>query len=373
MAQAKRGLLPIGVHLTQDAVWMAQLEQDGDDVRVVSKATCSLTSDADTLARVVSVDHGPAGDAGTDIAEHAYAKGRMFVAQKIASDGFCGKDGAISLPQDQLVIKHLRLPPMNPEELNAALPYELQGKLPFNPQEAIVRHIVAGSVSENSETKQDVLVLATPKHVVEKHVAAMSRLGLTVTGVGVEPCAMCYAYAFAASRAQPSQAGPACVMIVYLGAQTTYVAILRGQETTFVKGVGHGTDRWVEAVAKVKGISLEEAVELTSLWRTTPSPATFEDAVDTYNRVRTSLEHLVDEIESCIRYHASLARGAGVDHVHFVGPGARDRALVRVVSARLAIPCDVGDPFGVVTGTPDPETAEPEMAVAVGLSLFGAR
>lgn len=373
MAQAKRSLFPIGIHLTQGAVWMAQLEQDGDDVRVVSKATCSLASDADMLARVVAIDHGPAGDSGTDIVELAYAKGRRFVAQKVASDGFRGKDAVISLPQDQLVIKHVRLPPMQPEELNAALPYELQGKLPFNPQEAVVRHIVAGTVSENNETKQDVLVLATPKHVVEKHVAAIGRLGLSVTGVGVEPCAMCYAYAFAAGRAQASQSGPPCIMVVYLGTQTTHVAILRGQETTFVKGVGHGTDRLVEAVAKVKGISIEEAVDLISLWRTTPGSAAFEEAVDAYNRSRTSLEYLVDEIESCMRYHASLARGASVDRLHFVGPGARDLALVRVVSARLAIPCDVGDPFGAATGTSNPKTAEPEMAVAVGLSLFGAQ
>jgi len=373
MAQVRRNILPIGIHFSPDAVYMAQLEQNSKGMRVVSKASCRLSTSAETVARVVAADEDAGGAAGSESAEMTYNHARQFARQKVTADGFQGKDVVISLPQEHLVIQHVRMPPMQPSELQAALPYELEGRLPFNPSEAIVRHIVAGSVSENSETKHDVLVLAAPRHIVEKHVSAMTRMGLQVTGVGVEPCAMCYCYAYAASHSGPSQAGPPCVMVVYLGAQVTHVAILRGQEMTFVKGVEQGTDGLVESVAKVRGISLEEAAELVETWHESPAPETLEEAIEVYSRSRSTLDHLIDQVESCVRYHASLARGTGVDKLYFVGPGAKDRALTRVLSGRLHLPCEVGDPFGAVTGTADPEASEPEMAVAVGLSLFGAQ
>ena len=373
MAQVRRNVLPIGVHLNSDAVYMAQLEQNNKGVRVVSKASCQLSTSAEMVARVVAAGADAGGTAANAEDETAYTQGRQFVRQKVTTDGFHGRDVVISLPQEHLVIQHVRMQPMQPAELKAALPYELEGRLPFSPNDAVVRHIVAGTVSENNETKHDVLVLAAPRQVVEKHVSAMTRLGFRVIGVGVEPCAMCYSYAYAATHSEPSQSGPPCVMVVYLGPRATHVAILQGQETTFVKGVEQGTDGLVEAVAKVKGLSLEEAAELIERWHQSQGPEMLDEAVEVYSRSRSRLDYLVDQVESCVRYHASLTRGAGVDRLYFVGPGARDRALVRVLSGRLHLPCEVGDPFGTVTGKTDSETTEPEMAVAIGLSLFGAQ
>lgn len=373
MAQVRRNVLPIGVHLNSDAVYLVQLEQTSKGVRVVSKASCRLSTPAKTVARVVAAGEDAGGAAASADDEMAYTQGRQFVRQKVTTDGFHGREVVISLPQEHLVIQHVRMPPMQPEELKAALPYELEGRLPFGPSDAIVRHIVAGTVSENNETKHDVLVLAAPRQVVEKHVSAMTRLGFRVIGVGVEPCAMCYSYAYAASHAEPSQSGPPCVMVVYLGPRATHVAILQGQETTFVKGVEQGTDGLVEAVAKVKSLPLEEAANLVETWHQSQGPEALEEAVEVYSRSRSNLDYLVDQVESCVRYHASLTRGAGVDRLYFVGAGARDRALVRVLSGRLHLPCEVGNPVGAVTGEADSETTEPEMAVATGLSLFGAQ
>ena len=374
MANVKRSLLPIGIHLTADGVQMVQLSEAGDRIEVVSKAAQYFTSPADTLARVVAAGSGGiVGSGRSDPREVHYNRCREFVRQKITRDGFRGKDAVIGLPAENLVIQHVRMAPMQPGELAAALPYEIEGKLPFKPSDAIIRHIVAGAVTENNEAKQDVLVLASEQYVVEKHVAAMARMGLNIVGVGVEPCAMCYPYAYASTHAAASQSGPPCLMVVYLGPGTTHVGILRGQETTFVKGVDHGTDELLEAVAKVRSVSLESAAEMVGAWREKPGQESFEQALDVYNSIAWSLEHLVDEIQSCVRYHASLSRGAPIDRLYFVGPEARDRALVSVLSAQLNVPCEIGDPIAAVCGRPDADGPRPDMAVAVGLSLFGSK
>ncbi len=372
MATRKRTLLPIGIHLTPDAVQMVQLCQVDDRVEVVSRAAHYFSSPSATLARLVAAGGGP-NKGSPNRREVDYNRCRTFVRQKVSKDGFRGKEAVISLPAEHLAIQHVRMAPMPPEELAAALPAELQGKLPFAPADAIIRHVLAGTVTENNETKQDVIVLAAERFIVERHIQAMTRLGLNVVGVGVEPCAMCYPYAFASQRPTPSGGGPPCLMIVHLGADETHVAILRGQETTFVKGVDHGTDELIEAIAKEKSVPLERAAEMVGKWRESPGPETFQESLDVYNAISWSLERLADEIQSCIRYHASLSRGAPIDRIHFVGPEARDRALVSVLSTHLDIPSEIGDPFAAVKGEPDPDGVHPDMAVAVGLSLFGAQ
>jgi len=371
MAYRRRTLLPIGIHLNPDAVHMIQLEQAEDKLVVVSKAVQYFSAPAAALHPAVG---GPMpGEQPTgNHNEQDYAQAREFVRQRIARNGFRGKEAVISLPAENLVIQYVRLPPMQPEELIAGLPGELRSKLPFDPRQAVIRHIVAGQVSENNEAKQDVIALAARRDVVERHVAAMTKIGLNVIGVGVEPCAMCYPYAYEATVGAPTQEGPPSLMIVYLGFHTTHVAIVRGQDTTFVKGVELGSDQFADAVAKAKGIPLEEAAAVRAKWREASASGVVQEAVEAYNASRKHLEPLVDEIESCMRYYASLARGAHIDRLIFLGPEARDRALVHVIGAHLGVPSEVGDPLARMEDATSRGGPEPEMAVAVGLSLFGA-
>jgi type IV pilus assembly protein PilM len=371
MAQRKRTLLPVGIHLTAEAVHMVQLEQSESDIHVVAKVGKNFAGPADTLSRVVA-HSDPSMETEQDPPEARFAEARTFIRKSMATGGFKGKNVVISLPSESLTIQHVRMAPTQPEDLPGALSQELQGKLPYPTYAAVIRFIVAGTVLDNNETKQDVLVLAAPKDTVELHVSAMTRMGLNVVGVGVEPCAMGHPYAFNSLHTPPSQEGPPCLMLVLLGYTHTHVAIVRGQDTTFVKGVDHGTDVLIEAVAKARGVSLEEAVRLMESWRTSPTPEQVEEAMNAYRQAFPSLESLVDEIQSCQRYHASLARGARIDRLYFAGPGARDRGLVRVLSANLNVPCEVTDPIGAMGGGENSSPAEPDMAVAVGLSLFGA-
>lgn len=363
MAYHKRTLLPIGIHLSADAVHMVQLEQAETGVNLVSKAaghfTPAAASPTDPGSRSVAPDA-------------AYAQAWSFVREKVTTNGFRGRDAVVSLPAEYLVIQYVRMAPSQPEELTGILMSELKGKLPFDPQEAVIRHLVAGAVSDNNEMKQDVIVLAARRAVVERQVNALQRMGLRVVGVGVEPCAMCYPYTFAALHTPAETDAPVAAMMVHLGSHATHVAIVRGQETNFVKGLDLGTNHLVTALADSRKISFEAAAALRAKWRDTTGVNVPPEAIEAYNSVSDSLEYVVDEIESCMRYYASLARGAHINRVVFLGPEARDRALVQVIGAHVGTRCEVGHPLGTVVAAVAHTEPEPELATAVGLSLFPA-
>jgi len=376
MGYRKRTLLPIGIHMNAGAVYMVQLEQTESTVEAVAKASKQFALALVGVA-VVAADGPDEGtlppSASSEFSPEPYEEACRFVRETIESSAFRGKNVVISLPPEHLVIQHVRLAPVPPDELMAALLGELQGKLPFEPRDAVLGHIIAGTVTESNETKQDVIVLAARRDVVERYVSTVHRMGLSVVGVGLEPCAMCYPYLFAATRAAATPSGPPVSMIIYLGVRVTHVAIVRGPDTTFVKGVEVGTDHLAEAIAADRHTSVHEAIALQAAWREATGDEGSGEAVAAYNRIKSSLEHVVDEIKSCMRYHASLARGAHIDRFLFVGPAARDRALVRVIGAHLGVACEVGNPLGAILESGDLAAAEPELTVATGLSLFEAQ
>jgi len=367
----KKSLLPIGIHLNLRGVHMVQMEQ--------SEAAAVAVARASRAFRPLPEKASDEGEKPTSalVSESAkdgrYQEIREFVKVELNSGKFHGAEAVISLPAETLVIQHVRMSPMQPEELLGALPWELRDKLPFDPKEAVIRHLVTGTVTENNETKQDVVALATRRATVEKHVEAMGRIGLRIVGVSVEPCAMCYPYAFAAMHAPASQEGPSSLMLAHLGPLSTHVAIVQGQEISFIKEMGLGTRHLTAALAKARNISLAEAADLRARWRTgNPSPEAIQEGVQAYNSIRYDLGHFVDEVESCMRYHTSLARGARVNRLLFLGEEAHDKALVRVIGAGLSIPCEVGDPVALVGEMGKRDAVEPELAVAVGLGLFSA-
>lgn len=368
MTRKKRTLLPIGIHMNLNHVHLAQLEQEEAALHVVSKASQVFRPASEELH---SGGRAPDRNELASLLDRRFGQARSFIRQKISSNGFRGKEAVISLPGEYLVIQHVRLAPVQPNELNSALPYELQDKLPFDPRAAVIRHIVVGTVSENGETKQDVIALAARRDVVEKYITAMEKLGLQVVGVGVEPCAMCHPYAFETLHTPRDQEGPVSQMLLLMGGWVTHVAILRGAETMFVKNVQWGSEHLASALAKAGDTSLAEARQMRARWREADEntrAALTEEAIQQYQGVRSALETFAGEVLSCMRYHASLSRGASVNRVVFLGPEARDGALVKVLGAHLNTPCEAGDP-GAIAGD---SAGDPDLGVAMGLSLFSA-
>ena len=93
----------------------------------------------------------------------------------------------LSLPASLMHIQHLRIPKMDEEALKKGLAWEARGKLPFDPTQAVLRHLVAGEVYHDQEPKYEVILMAARREMVDQYLAAADRAKLTVVGMNVEP------------------------------------------------------------------------------------------------------------------------------------------------------------------------------------------
>jgi Tfp pilus assembly PilM family ATPase len=97
-----------------------------------------------------------------------------------------------------------------------------------------------------------------------------------------------------------------------------------------------------------------------------------------YQQAGAALEAYAEEILSGLCYFSSTVNAHGVDKAVFVGPLANDYGFCQMLANRLGLPAQIGDPLagievpGAASATAAQRRPEPEMAAAVGLSLFGA-
>lgn len=340
----KRSPLPIGVHIGDEGVHLVQFDQSQGIVRLVAKASKAFGD----------VDLGSENQKNVEAVD--------FIKHALSGGNFRGKAVAMSLPNKDLTIQYLRMPVMAPEELAKALPFELEDKLSFSPKGAVIRHIVPGVISQDNETKTEVIVLAVERAVVEGRMRAIARAGVSISTVGAEVCAMSVPFGFLEERLVAQQETPRAVLIFHLGGMESHVAILRGGELVFVK----------EFMSDVAGVGQGDADAEAGM----NNPATQNGEVENL---------IASEIESCMRYYASVSRGVRVETVYLVGNIKRESSLLKLLAECLGVPVEAGDPLAVISRSsvvmPGEESREtrgeggggmdvqPELAVAAGLAL----
>src|SRR5450432_3082972 len=122
---------PIGVDFGSDCLRLAQVQFGGTEYRLVAAASADVPS---------HIRHNPS------------ARLAFFVETTrdlLAQGNFHTRQAVLALPAASMHIQHLRMAKMDEAETKKALPLEARGKLPIDPSQALLRHLVAGEVNQD--------------------------------------------------------------------------------------------------------------------------------------------------------------------------------------------------------------------------------
>src|SRR5204862_8322865 len=96
----------------------------------------------------------------------------------LSQGGFSGRQVSLALPAASMFIQHLRLPKMDDEAMKKAIPWEARGKIPIDPSHALLRHMVAGEIYVEQELKNEIVLMAASREMVNQYLAAAARAKL---------------------------------------------------------------------------------------------------------------------------------------------------------------------------------------------------
>ncbi|MDY7011425.1 MAG: pilus assembly protein PilM [Planctomycetota bacterium] len=348
---------PIGIDLGSAVVKIAQMRNTDDQLELLAAARVNVPPDClnDVKKR------------------RDFLAGRL---RKILKDrGFKGRQCILSIPAADTFVTHIRTAPAPPDELEKALRWQLEGKLPFNHNDAIIRHMVVGPVQGENEGRQEVIVVAISRQSAEAYLEMAYSSRLEVAAMNVESCAIVQCFARLFRHAEDAHRA---TLFLDLGQTYTQVVISQGPKLVFARNLLFGADQIDKVVSDVLSISVEEARS----YRRRVSDLTDEAVTDTDRldeAVNESLKSAVAEITKCLRYYESMFPSNPVERAIFLGGQARDTHLCKGIARHLHLPSQVGDPLVKIKKAegagitpedgPDFRKAQPEWVVAVGLSL----
>lgn len=285
---------------------------------------------------------------------------------------FKGKRCVMSIPAEATFVQHIKVAKMPEEQLKTALQWELQGKLPYDPSQAVIRHVVAGEIFAEGEIRLEVIVLAVSRDAVDAHLEIARQAKLECEAINVEPCAIVDSFARLFRRADDNQRA---TLFVDLGATTTQVVISHGPNLVFAKNLSIGGGQFDQAVADGMQLPLEEAQQLRRDIQASEEAA--PNLREVYHLLDGQIQSLGAELTNCLRYYDTVFHNQPVERMIFLGGQAHDKRLCQIIAQRLALPARIGDPLarvgrnegaGMDIGL-DRRNVQPAWAVAVGLSL----
>jgi type IV pilus assembly protein PilM len=291
--------------------------------------------------------------------------------QILHSAPFKGAQCVLSLPAEMTFVQHLKVPKMPAEQLGPALRWELQGKLPYDPARAIVRHVVAGEILADGEAKQELIVMAVNRDTIESHINLLKRAKLDCVGMNIECCAIvdCFARLF-----RRTADGVRSILFVDIGAASTQVVIGHGSVVAFARNLVLAGGQLDQVVADALKVPLDEAHRLRTA--TAASAEQGPQAAQVAAAQAPMIEALGEQITSCLRYHDSVFPNRPLERAVFLGGQAYDKRLCQALARQIALPAQIGDPLACIPREQDPtagpangEANLPEWAVAVGLSI----
>jgi len=280
---SKNHTYSIGVDIGEDCLKMIQLGDNGKGINLIAGSSENLSND---------VKSGSA----------QWQMWAIEAIRQLTSNGdFHGKEVIAAMPANELFIDNIKMPKADSGKLEDVIFSKIKQKLPFEP---IQKNVMMKYVPME---RDNVLVMATERKIIDRHLAIYEKAGLAIKSMGVWPVALanCYTRFFGRRKSDLE----AIVILVCIETNCTNVVICRHKNLLFARSVSIG---------------------LTQLGN------------------EKMLNRLVLELTACRRQFASMYPKAQIERLIFLSSQAVDKDVCVTIAKQLEIPAQVGDCLAAV-------------------------
>uniref|UniRef100_A0A7C2JYM9 Type IV pilus assembly protein PilM n=1 Tax=Schlesneria paludicola TaxID=360056 RepID=A0A7C2JYM9_9PLAN len=341
---------PIGVHLGQNSAALVQLMRTPAGPAVSRVALGSWTVD-DRLS-----------------SDDQLRQSAMALRKLVQDHRFIGRRAVSCLGTHELFVQNMRVPHLSQGEVDRVVGWEAEERLPYPRNEAEIRHVIAGEVREDDNLRQEVILLACHRGVIQRHIALMEQAGLEPVGLDAEPCA----WLRALNAGRPAAGLAERQGYLSLGERVSTVLFADREQILFIKPIPLGGNHFDQQLAAELGLRLEDARQMRSrVFAADVLDADHEVHQSVLAAIQPALESIASEVELCLRYFRVTFRGRPLDQLTITG---EDSAawLAPYLSQRLGLPCRIGNPFEHLSPSPTSSVVQhrpARWATSLGLSL----
>jgi type IV pilus assembly protein PilM len=343
----------VGIDIGHSTIDVAQVERQNSGFRVMGLG--AIATPPNSVQDGVVTDPEAVGDA----IRHALKEAHISASA-----------ANVAVAGATVVVRTVKMPNMPEDALRKSIRFEAGRYVPSSVEESYIECEVLGMLDDG---QMEVLIVASPKDIVESRLAAVNAAGLDTENVDIE--------AFASYRAiveadPVSDANDHAIAIIDIGAQNTDVSVVDMGAFSLTRSIPIGGDSITEALVNYFKLSREEAergkmdLDLSQLIADGPMEN------PPLRVIQPLVDELVREIRRSLNYFHSQQTGhaspRAVTNIYLIGGGSLLKGLPEYLGHRLGIQVTSPDPFAnsrIHSPEFGPSTDPRELTVALGLAM----
>lgn len=290
-----------GLDISAASLKAVEFKQEGKSVRLQAFSHVSLPK-----AVVIN-------DAVTDMKTFAYSVRQLL--EKPQFGRFETDYAAVSLPESKSFIRVIEIPKMSDAEAEAAVPFEAESFIPL----PIDQVCLDWQKVEDRGDKMSILIIATPKEFVEKHLEALDEVKIRTVALEVESQSL--------SRAIVSRTTKESALIVDIDAYRTSLIMVENGGLQFSSTVPIAGNAFTEALARSLGVASVKAEEIKRKVGIMNTPE--------YPNVKTALipvlNNLTAEMRNVLKFHSERSQKPA-EKIILAGGGGNLKGLPEVLT-----------------------------------------
>ena len=243
-----------------------------------------------------------------------------------------GKSVIVSVPEDKVFLRLIKLPPMEESEVEEAIQWELESNIPISIEEVYFDWQIVKKESKSI----DVLVAATPKRVVDSILTSFEMAGLSVSVLEAD--------SVATKRSVLGEDEKDAVLVVDIGIDGTAYFVYRDGYPVFSSSSSVSGKLFTDVVAKEFGIETKKAENYKTKIGLGSNKSEREESLKIFKPI---LSNLIQELNRTIDFYNEnlLIENKKIEKVILVGGGSSMKGLVSYVALHLKKEVVQGNPW----------------------------
>jgi type IV pilus assembly protein PilM len=293
-----------------------------------------------------------------------------------------GQTIQVGVSNQKVIVRNIDMPEMTEAEMLGAIEYQAQDYIPIPVEDAVLDfQVISRRIDAEGQPRQEVLLVAAQRGMIETLLAALKHAGLKVSGVDVSSLALVRALVPGSSFLADPAHTAVCRGIIDISSAVSTLVVAVDDALKFTRVINFSSDRFAKAVAEHWGIPLADAARLTQSvglpGPLAPAGAAYsaEVVATTQQEMVKAADELGDEIRRSLDYYQGQEGATPVRELIVSGKGTLVRNLDAHLAEALELPVVIGNPLNRVSDNssnlPDDTLAliGPSLAVAIGLAL----
>lgn len=300
------------------------------------------------------------------------------------------KNVVASLPEKKSFLQVIPMPKLKEEELRSAILFEAENYVPLPIEEVYLDYQIIPPLYDHLD-HIDVLIVASPKKIIDPYVSCLKRAGLFPKALEIESQSVARALI-------KNETVPSPIFLIDFGRNATGFVIYSGCSLRFTSTVPISAHQLTQAIAHNLKIDLTESEDLKIKYglqipkentKTKKPKKEIEMTKQIFEAMVPILSDLAGQIKKCLNYYSTHAvhehlssldkNGREVEKIILCGGGANLKGLTEFLSFSLKIPVEIGNPWVNIlspTFSEVPKLSFPESlgySTALGLALRGIK